>query len=79
MAGEYVLLSYLRYCTTSLCSAVHYSSGVGIHTFPQQGQLLAANLQDQGTYQHQREGVGSEGGREESGRIVNELLFLYVS
>ena len=34
---------------SALCPAVHYSSGVGIHSFPPQGQLLAADLQDQGT------------------------------
>lgn len=35
-----------------LCVPVHYSSGVGIHSFPPHGQLLAANLQDQGTHIH---------------------------
>ena len=34
---------------SSVLDSVYYSSGVGIHSFPPNGQLFAANLQDQGT------------------------------
>ena len=42
----------------SVLHSVHYSSGVGIHSFPPNGQLFAANLQDQGTYVYIRVHTG---------------------
>ena len=49
LRGEYGVWSVVTPLFSSVLGSVYYSSGVGIHSFPPNGQLFAANLQDQGT------------------------------
>lgn len=67
VSGEYFCITYTL-PHLLVCCPVHYSSGVGIHSFPPQGQLLPANLQDQGTrHQREMEGEGNEDAVREGG------------